>query len=71
MCNFEGVQSIEAGQKLWSEREKQIERVITNTSGMYGDFKGLIGSALSDIDSFELGPVNDIPQIGLGEDSRE
>ncbi len=60
-----------AMQKLWSEREKQIERVITNTSGMYGDFKGLIGSALSDIDSFELGPVNDVPQISDGEDSGE
>ncbi len=60
-----------AMQKLWSEREKQIERVITNTSGMYGDFKGLIGSALSDIDSFELGPVNDVPQISGGEDSGE
>ena len=54
-------------QKIWREREKQIERVITNTSGMYGDFKGLIGSALSDIDSFELGSASDMQQIGEGE----
>jgi hypothetical protein len=52
---------------LWKEREKQIERVTINTSGMYGDFKGLIGSALSDINAFELGPSDDIPQIGSGD----
>ena len=43
-----------AMKKIWKEREKQIERVVINTSGMYGDFKGLIGSALSDIESLEL-----------------
>ena len=53
--------------KIWREREKQIERVITNTSGMYGDFKGLIGSALSDIDSFELGTASDLQQISEGD----
>ena len=53
--------------KIWREREKQIERVIINTSGMYGDFKGLIGSALNDINSFELGTPSDMQQIGEGE----
>jgi len=40
--------------KLWKEREKQIDRVVENTSGMYGDFKGVIGAALKDIESLEL-----------------
>lgn len=40
--------------KLWKEREKQIDRVVENTSGMYGDFKGVIGAALKDIDTLEL-----------------
>ena len=40
--------------KLWKEREKQIERVLENTSGMYGDFKGVIGTALADIETLEL-----------------
>jgi len=40
--------------KLWKERDKQIDRVVENTSGMYGDFKGVIGAALKDIDSLEL-----------------
>jgi hypothetical protein len=40
--------------KLWKERDKQIDRVVENTSGMYGDFKGVIGAALKDIDTLEL-----------------
>jgi hypothetical protein len=36
-------------ERRWSKREKQIQRVITNTSGMYGDLQGLIGSSLHDI----------------------
>ena len=72
VSTFEGMTSQlekekRAMNKLWKEREKQIERVTINTSGMYGDFKGLIGSALSDINAFELGPSDDIPQIGIGE----
>jgi len=41
--------------KLWKERDKQIDRVVENTSGMYGDFKGVIGAALKDIEALELG----------------
>jgi len=40
---------------LWKERDKQIDRVVENTSGMYGDFKGVIGAALKDIEALELG----------------
>jgi len=36
-------------ERRWSKREKQIQRVISNTSGMYGDLQGLIGSSLSSI----------------------
>ncbi len=31
-----------AYEKIWSEREKQIRKVITNTVGMYGDLSGLV-----------------------------
>ncbi|MFY9463403.1 MAG: DUF2130 domain-containing protein [Candidatus Sungiibacteriota bacterium] len=31
-----------AYEKIWSEREKQIKKVITNTVGMYGDLSGLV-----------------------------
>ena len=31
-----------AYQKIWAEREKQIQKVISNTVGMYGDLSGLV-----------------------------
>ena len=42
-----------AYEKIWSEREKQIKKVITNTVGMYGDLSGLV--ALPQIKTLELG----------------
>ncbi len=44
--------------KLWAKREKEIERVVLNTSGMYGDLQGLIGASLPTIQSLEL-PAGD------------
>ena len=43
-----------AMEKLWKEREKQIERVITNTVGMYGEMSGILGSAMQMIPALEL-----------------
>lgn len=51
--------------KLWKEREQQIRRVLENTAGMYGDFKGLIGSELSGMDMLELGSPEDEPKAGV------
>jgi Uncharacterized protein conserved in bacteria len=45
--------------KLWAEREKQIERVVHNTSGMYGDLQGLIGGSMPAIRSLELPLLED------------
>ncbi len=45
-----------AMERTWAKREKQIERVIHNTSGMYGDLQGLIGATLTPIPSLELSP---------------
>lgn len=36
-------------ERRWAKREKQIQKVISNTSGMYGDLQGLIGSSLHNI----------------------
>jgi hypothetical protein len=40
--------------KLWAEREKQIERVVHNTSGMCGDLQGYSGGSMPAIQSLEL-----------------
>lgn len=43
-----------AMEKLWKEREKQIERVILNTVGMYGEMRGILGGSLPDIPQLTL-----------------
>lgn len=44
-----------AMQRMWQKREKEIERVMLNTTGMYGDLQGLMGAAsLPEIQSLEL-----------------
>lgn len=40
--------------RLWAKREKQIEKVVTNTIKMYGDMQGIIGASLPEIKSLEL-----------------
>ena len=41
--------------KIWSTREKQIDKVITNTTAMYGSIKGIGGKAIGSVPSLELG----------------
>lgn len=43
-----------AMEKHWKEREKQIERVIKNTVGLYGDMNGIIGGQIPPIPALEL-----------------
>ena len=33
-------------ERRWSKRERQLQQVIANTSGMYGDLQGLVGPSL-------------------------
>jgi Uncharacterized protein conserved in bacteria len=40
--------------KHWAEREKQIERVVTSTTGMYGALQGIIGQSLPAIAALEF-----------------
>ncbi|MEN9699992.1 MAG: hypothetical protein RLZZ301_1190 [Bacteroidota bacterium] len=43
-----------AMQRIWKEREKQIEKVTYNTIDMYGAIRGIAGSAIQSVDSLEL-----------------
>lgn len=36
-------------EKIWKEREKQLEKVLINTTQFYGSIKGIAGNAVSDI----------------------
>jgi hypothetical protein len=42
-----------AMQRSWAKREKQLERAIANTSGMYGDLQGIVGASLPSLPSLE------------------
>lgn len=41
-------------QKIWNQREKQISKVLLNTSSMYGSIQGLAGNSISNIDALEM-----------------
>ncbi|MBI2463518.1 DUF2130 domain-containing protein [Candidatus Peregrinibacteria bacterium] len=44
-----------AMEKIWNRREKEIDRVIKNTAGFYGDLEGIMGaSVLPSINALEL-----------------
>lgn len=36
-------------EKIWKEREKQLDKVLLNTSGMYGSVRGIAGSSVQNI----------------------
>ena len=41
-------------QRIWKTREKQIEKVVTNTINMYGSIKGIAGKAIGTVKALEL-----------------
>ncbi len=43
----------------WAKREKQLELVLKNTSGMHGDFQGLVGTPLKPIAALEAADSED------------
>jgi hypothetical protein len=43
-----------AMQSIWKQREKQIDKVIQNTLGMYGAIRGIAGNAVQSIKALEL-----------------
>ena len=43
--------------RIWKQREKQIQKVLDNTVGMYGSIRGIAGSTIGNIQALEL-PYN-------------
>jgi hypothetical protein len=52
-------------QRIWKEREKQIDKVVTNTIDMYGSIKGIAGNAVQSVKALEL------PEGELSEEDNE
>lgn len=46
-----------AMERIWKEREKQIERVIANTVRMYGEMRGILGASVPPVPALELDAV--------------
>ena len=46
-------------EKIWKEREKQLEKVLISTSGMYGSIKGIAGASIGDIPMLDAGYEED------------
>jgi hypothetical protein len=44
-----------AMQNIWKKREKQIQKVLLNTTSMYGSVRGIAGSAIQTVPLLELG----------------
>jgi hypothetical protein len=51
-------QDLEAERRVlisrWKKREKQLDRVLVSTSGLYGDLQGIIGRSLPEIKGMSL-----------------
>jgi hypothetical protein len=45
---------------IWKKREKQIEKVLMNTTGMYGSIKGIAGNAIQSVPLLELDDDDDL-----------
>lgn len=48
-----------AMERIWARRTKEIDRVITNTTGLYGDLQGIASNTLPTISSLELLPAGE------------
>jgi hypothetical protein len=40
-------------EKIWKEREKQLDKVLLNTTQFYGSIKGIAGNAVDDLKMLE------------------
>ena len=47
--------------RIWKQRDKQIDKVLENTIGMYGSIKGIAGNAIGNVKALEL-PYSDIEE---------
>lgn len=53
-------------QRIWKQRDKQIEKVVTNTIDMYGSIKGIAGNAIQSVKALELpSEDNEEPKLEL------
>ncbi len=45
--------------KQWEKRQKQIDRVMVSTVGMYGDLQAIAGTTLQEIEGLDIAALPD------------
>ncbi|MBN2378613.1 DUF2130 domain-containing protein [candidate division WOR-3 bacterium] len=48
---------------IWNKREKQIEMVVKNTSGMHGEIKAIVGASFKEIKTLELNGSSEVKEL--------
>ena len=51
--------------RIWKQREKQLQKILDSTVGMYGSIKGIAGSSIAPISALEL-PVSMVSESVTG-----
>jgi hypothetical protein len=46
--------------RAWAKRQRRLELLMTGTAGMYGDFQGIVGRTLPELEGLQ------VPQLGDG-----
>jgi hypothetical protein len=46
-----------AMERIWNRHEEQIERVLANTAGMYGEVRGLVSASVPPVPALDLDAV--------------
>ncbi len=55
-----------AFQRIWSNREKQITRMVENTANVIGDLQGILGGSMPRIEGMDLPGIGiDLPGLGI------
>jgi len=61
--------------RIWSKRERQLQRALNNTASLYGDLQGIIGASMPVIAGLEMprwdyqasdDPANTPERLGTG-----
>ena len=52
-----------ATQLRWAKREKQLDRAVAQTTGMYGDLSGIIGASLPAIEALSLPAIESSTEV--------
>lgn len=60
-----------AMQRIWNRREKELERVMLGTSGVYGDMQGIIGASMPTVPVLELGGGEEIEEDVVNNEKRQ